>query len=204
LITVMKELKNKIYGYLEFQFIRQSSEIDQFITECLEELNALNCFRCIYKKFSEPFAFLENEPYLSFLSCSNGYYLCAMTLGKEIDNIIEDLRETDRIKAAVFDSCANAYLEYKAAEYEKTLENDISYKFAPGYQGSDIKDIKVIFDILEAEKMDMILTDEFRIMPQKSMVGIIGIGNTAKKHCGKCIMLSSCAFRKAGKRCFDL
>ncbi len=200
----MKELKNKIYGYLEFQNIPPSCETDELIAIYLEELHSLNSFQSIYKKYNKPIELLQKEPYLSFLSGSNGYYLCAMTLGNEIDNKIKKLRETDQTKAAVFDSCANAYLEFKADEYENSLEKDISYKFAPGYQGSDIRDIKVLFDILEAEKIDMYLTDEFRIVPQKSMVGIIGIGNRAKKQCGKCIMLDSCAFRKAGKLCFDL
>ena len=201
----MKELKNKIYGYLEFKNIHVSAETDALIDECIEELRSMNSFRCIYKKFTEPLAFLKTEPYLSFLSGSHGYYLCAMTLGDKIDSYISELSVTYPIKAAVFDSCANAYLEFKAEEYEKTLEKDISYKFAPGYQGSDIRDIKVIFDALGSDKIGVDFTEENRITPAKSMVGIIGIGNSsAKKQCGKCIMLNSCVFRKAGKRCFDL
>lgn len=200
----MNELKNKIYGYLEFKKIYPNPQNDELIEKCLEELRSLDSFKCIYKKFSDPVEFLRKEPYVSFLSGSNGYYLCAMTLGQAVDGKTEYFLKTDEEKAEIFDACANAYLEFKAEKYEKTLEKDISYKFAPGYQGSDIKDIQAIFDILEAEKIDMLLTDEYRIIPQKSMVGIIAIGKTAKKQCGKCIMLSSCIFRNAGKRCFDL
>ena len=199
-----KELKSKIYGYLEFKKIYQSSQNNDLIEQCISELIALDSYKCIYKKFSDPIDFLQKEPYVSFLSGSSGYYLCVLTLGKAVDLKNEYYLKTDTIKADIFDACANAYLEYKAEEYEKTLEKDISYKFAPGYQGSDIKDIQVIFDILEAKRLDMCLTEEFRILPQKSMVGIIAIGKKAKKQCGKCVMLSSCAFRNAGKRCFDL
>ena len=199
-----KELKSKIYGYLEFKKIYQSEKNDKLIEECISELIALDSYKCIYKKFSEPIDFLQKEPYFSFLSGSSGYYLCVMTLGKAVDLKNEYYFKTDTKIAEIFDVCANAYLEYKAEEYEKTLEKDISYKFAPGYQGSDIKDIQVIFDILEAKKLDMFLTEDFRLIPQKSMVGIIAIGKTVKKQCGKCVMISSCVFRKSGKRCFDL
>lgn len=200
----MKELSEKIYGYLEFQKIYPSAENDELIEKCLEELCSLDSFKCIYVKFSDPVGFLQKEPYISFLSGSIGYYLCAMTLGQDVDERNENYYKTNNKKAKIFDACANAYLEFKAEEYEKSLEKDISYKFSPGYQGSDIKDLKAIFDILDLGKIGMYLTEEFRIVPQKSMVGIIAIGKTAKKQCGKCIMLNSCIFRKAGKRCFDL
>ena len=200
----MNELKNKIYGYLEFKRIYRCLKNDALIEKCLEELDESGSFKCIYKKFSDSVEFLRKEPYVSFLSGSNGYYLCVMTLGRVIDDKIEYYQQNDKEKSEIFDACANAYLEFKAEEYEKALEKDISYKFAPGYQGSDIKDIQVIFDILEAEKIDMFFTNEYRITPQKSMVGIIAIGKTATKQCGSCIMLSSCIFRKSGKLCFEL
>ena len=200
----MNGLKDKIYGYLEFKGIYRSPANDNLIEKSFEELAALNSYRCLYQKFSEPLDFLKKEPYLSFLSGSLGYYLCVMTLGQDIDARTELYCETDKEKADIFDACANAYLEFKAEEYEKTLEKEISYKFAPGYQSSDIKDLKAIFDILGAEKIGMSLTDGYRIVPKKSMVGIIAIGKTAKKQCGKCMMLSSCVFRQAGKRCFEL
>ena len=200
----MNALKDKIYGYLEFKGIYRSEANDALIEQCINELAELNSYRCVYKKYSEPIDFLLKEPYVSFLSGSNGYYLCALTLGDAVDLKTEYYLKADKEKGVIFDACANAYLEFKADEYEKTLEQDISYKFAPGYQGSDIKDLQAIFDILEAERIGMYLTEGYRIVPQKSMVGIIAIGKTALKQCGKCVMLNSCVFRNAGKRCFDL
>ena len=108
------------------------------------------------------------------------------------------------LKALVLDATANAYLEAKADEYEKTIANNLSYRFCPGYQGSDVTDLKYIFEVLKPEKIGITLLDSGMMVPQKSMCGIIAIGKNEKKRCGDCIMLDNCAFRKVGKRCYDL
>ena len=193
-----------VYEYLSFRQIKRDDRVDALISECFDELERLNSFKYIYLKNDLALDFLNNEPYLSFLSKSNGYYFVATTLGAEVDRMIKRYEITDMVKAIIFDSTANAYLEFKADEYEKTLGDYLSYRFCPGYQGSSVSDLKYIFSVLKPEKIGITLLPSGMMAPQKSMCGIIAIGKNEEKKCGSCIMLDSCTFRKADKRCYDL
>lgn len=126
-----------------------------------------------------------------------------MTLGALIDNKIKYYSKTNLTKCLVFDACASAYLEYKSDEYEKTLANNLTYRFCPGYQGSSIEDIKYIFDILKPEKIGLELLESNLMIPQKSMAGIIGIGKNIDKSCKNCILEGNCKYVKEGMKCYQ-
>ncbi len=193
----------RVYEYLSFRQIEQSAEIEKLIHESFDELQEMNSFKYLYHEMSIPFDFLKDEPYASFLSGSTGYFLVATTLGAEVDRKIKRYSLSDTVKMLVFDATANAYLEAKADEYEKTLASNLSYRFCCGYQGSKASDIKYIFDVLKPEKIGIELLESGMMVPQKSMCGIIAIGKNQKKKCGSCLMLADCAYRKVGKKCYS-
>lgn len=196
------EIKPQIYTYLGFHGLPSSSETDSLIACCLNELEALHRFRYHYERFAAlppPFC---KDPYISFIQGCSGVILSAMTLGTEVDRRIKYLGRTDMTKSVVFDACASALLEKLSDDFEKGLAEEVTYRFCPGYGGSDLSDVRDIFRLIKPEKVGIVLTDENYLLPSKSMAGLVGVGKTSKKRCGSCILLAHCGYRKEGKRCY--
>ncbi len=195
-------LRPQIYNYLGFHGVGQSEQTDVLIDECIRELEKTARFRYLYKSFDSPPEFLNKEPYTEFLRGASGVIISAMTLGVEVDRRSKLLFRTDMPRAVVFDACASAYLEHLSDEYEKTIGDDLSFRFCPGYGGSSVKDLKYIFDILRPEKIGMALNSSDFMLPSKSMAGIIAVGKKTVKSCKNCIMYGSCSYIKEGSTCY--
>lgn len=196
-------LLDNVYNYLGFKNIEKNNDIDELIMECLDEISSISSFKYRYQEFDYILDFLNKEPYLSFLKDCSGYYIAIMTLGSEIDKKIKFYSKTNLTKMLVFDACASAYLEYKSDEYEKTIGNNLTYRFCPGYGGSNIADIKYFFDILKPEKIGIELLESNLMIPQKSMAGIIGIGKNIEKSCKNCLLEGKCKYVKEGMKCYQ-
>ena len=196
-------LIDNTYSYLGYKNIPKSKEIDLLIEECLKEVIELSSFKYIYQEFDYILDFLKEKPYLDYLKGATSYYISAMTLGSDIDKRIRYYSISNMTKMCVFDACSSAYLEYLSDEYEKNLNENISYRFCPGYQGTSITDIKEIFKILKPEKaLGIELLESNLMVPSKTMVGIIGVNNKFEKNCGNCINNNECAYLKAGRKCY--
>ena len=196
------KLKDLIYFYLGYKNISKGEEIDLLINECLEEVVELSSFKYIYQEFDYILEFLKQKPYLEYLSGASSYYISAMTLGVDIDKRIKYYSKSNMTKMCVFDACSSAYLEYLSNDYEKGLNENMSYRFCPGYQGTSISDIKEIFNLLKPQsKIGIELLDSNLMIPSKTMVGIIGVGNKKRKNCGDCI-IKECDYQKAGRKCY--
>lgn len=197
------EIKSQIYSYLGFHGVGQDTKTDALIEECLVELESLVRFKYLYEYFSALPEFLQKQPYLTFFGGCSQVILSVMTLGAEADKRIKYLSRTDMTKSVVADACASALLEKLSDEYEKTLGENLTYRFCPGYGGSDVSDIKYIFDALKPERIGVTLGKNMYMLPSKSMAGIIGVGKRVKKTCGQCVVKAHCAYRKEGRRCYD-
>lgn len=147
--------------------------------------------------------FLSDTPYKKFLSGTNGYFITCYTLGVDVEKYIKKLRFTDLTKMCIADAVASSYLEYLSDLYDKSLGDNLSYRFCPGYQGTSVKDLKEIFKILNISSIGVELLDTYIMVPQKSMVGIIGIGGTKKKTCGNCMLKGKCQYILEGTKCYD-
>lgn len=147
--------------------------------------------------------FLKKQPYLDFFEGSAGVMLCAMTLGIEIDRLINRLFRTDISRAAVVDSCASAYLEFCSDNYEKGHGMVLSPRFCPGYGGSSVADLPEIFGILRPERIGIKLNESNFMMPSKSMAGVIAVGKVNNRSCSGCFMLNSCNYLKDGVTCYS-
>ncbi len=196
------EIKDLVYSYLSYRNMTRNEATDMLICEILDEIASYNSFKCIFAEYDSALPFLDKDPYSDFLCGAKGYYLLMCTLGGEIDRKIQRLAVTDAGYMVIFDACANAYLEYKAEEYKKSIYDNLSYTFCPGYQGSNVSDIQYIYNELKGGKIGIELTSSYMMLPMKSMAGIIAKDISPIKRCGKCSRLDSCAYRKAGKLCF--
>lgn len=196
------EIKPQIYNYLGFKGVAESPDTDELIASCLGELEKTAQFNSLYRAFENAPEFLKKPPYESFLAGTAGVILSVTTLGAGVDRLINRLYRTDMARAVVFDACASAYLEAKSDEFERTLGDDLTYRFCPGYGGSSVEDLKYIFEILKPEKIGVTLNESLFMLPAKTMAGVIGIGKKVKKTCEGCFMLPHCKYREEGKRCY--
>ncbi|MBO5908757.1 MAG: hypothetical protein J6Q67_03115 [Clostridia bacterium] len=193
--------KSRVYGYLSYLKIEESEEVNVLISNCLDRLTENDLFSYRFAEYKESLDFMKKEPYTSFLSGSDGYYLVASTLGDKVDEIIKPLKDKSKL---IFDACANAYLEMKNEELRESLGDDLSYMFCPGYQGSDAAELKYILAEIKAYELGINLLPSGMMLPQKSMAGIYAKGVSPQKKCGNCVKINDCAYRKAGKLCFHL
>ncbi len=196
------EIKPQIYNYLGFHNIAPDSVTDEMITECLRELENVVHFRYIHRIFETPPEFLKAEPYREFLSGCTGVILSVTTLGAETDKRIKYLARTDMTKSVISDAAASAYLEYLSDMHEKTLGDNLTYRFCPGYGGSSVTDLKHIFKLLQPEKIGVTVSDTCFMLPEKTMAGVLGIGKSCAKTCKGCFMLPDCNYLKEGTRCY--
>ena len=198
------DIKPQIYNYLGFKGVQPSEETDGLIQSCFTEVKQTAQFNYLYKAFDTPPEFLQKQPYTDFLKGATGVILSAMTIGAEIDRKIHKLNRTDLTRAIIFDACASAYLEARADDYEKTIGDNLTYRFCPGYGGSSTDDLKHIFDLIRPEKIGITINESNFMLPSKSMAGIIGIGKRQAKSCEACFMQNNCRYREEGKRCYSL
>lgn len=198
----ISELSKRAYAYLGFHGVGESEEIEKAVSECFAELEKIAQFRYLYRFFQTPPEFLNKPCYADYLKGNRGVILAVMTLGGEADRRIKYYGRADGAKAVVLDACASAYLEELSDEYERGIDGNLSYRFCPGYGGSDVSDVRYIFDLLKPEKIGLTLTDTGYMLPSKSMAGVIAVGGGSEKNCGNCIIKEHCKYREEGARCY--
>lgn len=197
------EIKPKVYLYLGYKGEIAASSTDSDIERELAELERIGGFKYLCRAYSEPPEFLHKSPYSEFLDGSRGVVLCVTTLGHGVDSYIKKLSRTDASRALVADSCASATLEYLADEYERGLSDELTYRFCPGYGGSDVSDIRYIFRELRPERIGVTVDPNYYMLPSKTMAGVIGIGKRAVKTCEGCLIGADCKYLKENIRCYD-
>ena len=196
------DLKKTAYAYLGCHGTPGDEEL-RLVDDCLGEARALARFKAVGKTYTAPLAFLQRQPYAAFLAGCSGYALVAMTLGQEIDRRIRALMQTDPVRAVVLDACAGALAEYEGDAWEMRFGEERTYRFCPGYGGSDAGDVRFIFSELHPGRIGMQLLDSGMMVPQKSMAGIVGLGKRLQKTCGACMLREACVYRREGTRCFS-
>ena len=130
------DLNALILTYLGFHGTG-NEETESLISEVLPRVEQAARFRRSEGRFTALPLFLQKEPYLSFLSGCSSVVLEAVTLGGETDLLIRRISKEDMAAGVVADACASALLETLADEAEEPLGEQRTYRFCPGYGGSD-------------------------------------------------------------------
>ena len=192
------------YTYIGYKDDNKDLYIEESVKKALKELEQISAFKYIYAEYSEIIPILNKEPYLKFLSNSNSYYLVATTLGVMVDKRISVLSKIDMPYMVIFNSCAAAYLEYLADNYEcENLGDDLSYRFCPGYGGSSVADLLELSKYLKIEKIGIQIFDSGMMLPEKSMFGIVAKNKNKNKTCDSCVLEKKCKYQKEGKTCYS-
>ncbi|MCR5705256.1 MAG: hypothetical protein K6G48_00420 [Acholeplasmatales bacterium] len=198
--------KDLIFKYLGYRNVEPDPKTLKLIDECIEEVKSLASFKYIYQEYSEPLPFLlKNEAYMKYLSGASSYLLVATTLGIAVDRRLSLYEKTDMTKSVIFDCTASAYIEEMADMYEKTkLQYEkLSFRFCPGYSGTSFLDNQEAAKYLNVTKyLGINFLSSGLMVPLKSMIGIVAIGNNARKSCSGCVRMGKCEYRRDGTTCY--
>ncbi len=194
----------QVLKYLGYGKNNPDEKVMKLIEESIEEIKKISNFKYVYQEYDEILPFLkENEAYVKYLSGSNGYLLCATTLGIDVDNRVKYYKHENPTKGLIFDAVASAYIEECADKYENELPYELSYRFCPGYQGTNFLDNKIIASYLNVSKYPGInFLSSGLMVPLKSMIGIVAIGNNKRRNCVGCIFNRDCKYLKEGITCY--
>ena len=194
-------MKDEILRYLGYKNNDCDIDISNLIDECLAELDKISDFSYVYLKTSIPYDFLNKSEYVDLLNGSSEYILCATTLGYEVDKKIRYYLASNKVKALVMDACASVYLVDQADKFEAIFGNVRTFRFCPGYGKTPLSDNREILEILKPLKPKVSVLDSLMLSPNKSMVGIIGLGVIKNKSCTTCMFNNRCSYRKEGSSC---
>ena len=177
---------------------------DKLINSALHELLTIAEFRYTYAFYDTPQPFMLAHPaYSDYLAGSEGYLLCACTLGIGVDRRLKRLQMEEMAYAVVFDAAAGAFVERKADEFEKNLPyKALGFRFCPGYQGTPLSDNKEIARLAKAEQIGISFLNSGLMLPMKSMTGIVRIGGNTRKSCANCVAKGACSWLSRGERCY--
>jgi cobalamin-dependent methionine synthase I len=108
------------------------------------------------------------------------------TIGNRLENMSRQMAEDGlMLQAAILDAIGSVTIDRIAEYIELQIEDRattegmfISPRLSPGYCDWSIRQQKEIFRIVHAGQTGITLTEDFLMVPQKSVSGIIGIGNT--------------------------
>ena len=211
---VVRENALKYLGYQAPSFEGLTPEISDLLDECMREIKQTAQPKVIVKKFKlekEPLRLEESgdeikgEQMADMLKDCEECLLIGCTLGIAMERKIKFYAKINMTKSTVMDAAASAWLEEYCDRYEETLGFDNrTYRACPGYGDFPLefnRRIAILLDI--SKKIGVTITPNNLLIPQKSMLGLIGIGSDKrKKSCGNCVMKEDCPFRKRGQRCY--
>ena len=115
-----------------------------------------------------------------------------ITLGTEVDRMLQKYERLNIAKAVVFQACAAAYLENECDKLQNNLAEELKNagkylrpRFSPGYGDFSILCQKQILEMLDAPKrIGLTTTESCMMIPTKSVTAIIGISDT-NENCHK-------------------
>lgn len=209
-------MKQQILKYLGYYTQNITPEMENLIDECIEEVKQYSRFKAVYATYNichEPLMIKDIDLNLdypaihSLLDDCNQCLLIACTLGHALEQRIKYYSKFDQVRMIVLDATGSSYVEKMCDDFEENLHLEKrTFRFCPGYENTPLSINRKIAQVLNIQKnLGIELTESDLMIPQKSMIGIIGLGsNQAKKSCDYCIMKTNCEYRKRGSRCYRI
>jgi cobalamin-dependent methionine synthase I len=119
-----------------------------------------------------------------FLNQSEEVFIIGITAGNEIVEYRDKLiKKEDLFLSVIADATGSEIAEEGANWIHDLLDNSIKkqglkttrLRYSPGYGDFKLSYQRKIFDLLQMERLNLKLTDNFLIIPEKSITAIIGI-----------------------------
>ncbi|MDD4371262.1 MAG: Vitamin B12 dependent methionine synthase, activation domain protein [Anaerostipes sp.] len=207
-------LKEEALKYMGHRGQELTPIMEQALDECILEVKQYGNFKAVTKQFSlshSPLKIDELEIELDYEDIKTYFEGCtsciviACTLGIGLERRIKYWSKVNMSRSVMMDAVASAYLEECCDQYEATLDlKERTYRFAPGYGDLPLGLNIPLGNALNISKViGVSRTRSGLFLPQKSMLGLIGIGTeNLKRSCGNCIRREQCELRKEGLRCY--
>lgn len=132
---------------------------------------------------------LESKSLSELLNKSEYVLLMAATVGKEVtERISQEIDNGNAALGVIIDSVASQtadagvawIMDFAGRMIEREGKKLTKHRYSPGYGDLPLSNQKIIFDILELDKLDVELTDRFMLVPEKSVIAIAGIEKSRK------------------------
>ena len=126
----------------------------------------------------------ESQELVRLLEHCHKVAVLIATIGIPLEEKVRQMSEDGRIlQAAVLDAIGSSAVEglvdlvySRINEEASDIGLSISRRFSPGYCDWDLKQQKELFEAVDGNAVEVRLTDQGLMIPQKSISGIIGIG----------------------------
>lgn len=206
-------IKKTALQYLGYQNSEIPTSIDTLIDICIKEVTSLADFKHVHQQYpllpttyiKEIHLSLDYPELSTLLKECHSCILEACTLGIEIDRKLQYYSKIDTTKMTIFDAVASSYLEHICNQWEEQLPTPHTFRFCPGYGKVPLTLNNKISLLLNTFKnIGLHVQDSGLLLPQKSMIGIVGIGgNVSKKDCSTCVKIKDCDYIRRGTTCYS-
>ena len=176
---------------------KQRDQVDDYIEKAVEiiELKGASAVLSIKKiesskiTLSEDIGF-ESESLAQFLADSREILLMAATAGPGIvEAISQDSTGKDVTAAVVFDAVASEMVDRALGWIIKYFNRHLSRgnkqltsrRFSAGYGDFLLENQKIIYDVLKLGQLGISLSDNYMLIPEKSVTALAGIRFTERR-----------------------
>ena len=206
--------------YLGYKGIKPDDNILDIMQECEEQLIESAVPRFLYKCFditenddgiriAGSDILLTGKSISSHLNGCSRIAIIAATLSIQTDKLIRRCSMKDMSKAVIIDALATVAIEQLCDNIELLIKknekiNDLTSRFGFGYGDLSIELEKDVINLINAAKeIGLCLSDSCVLIPQKSVLCIVGLGkkDLYKKSCDNCNLKGKCEYNRRGETC---
>ena len=135
--------------------------------------------------------------------------LLGLTLGIEVDRLIQQTQIGDMALAVLLDSGASLLTEKACDQMEEQIAREVAGfltpRFSPGYGDFPLTVQKQMVDRLDGMRRIGLYVSGGLMIPRKSVTALMGVADRPVKGqlatCGQCVLREKCELRKRGEFC---
>lgn len=184
----------------------------QLLDSCAQEVRTLRP-SFAHARFSlshDPLRLSEAGIVLPSAQLDRSFRMCdacevvGITLGAEAERLVRYYALIDMARMSVLDAMLSAWVEECCDESERQIITETrTARLCPGYGDIPLALNEPLGAALSLPRIGLYVKAGGALSPQKSMIGLIGIGAVGQpKNCGSCIRSNDCEYRKRGERCY--
>ena len=184
----------------------------QLLDSCAQEVRKLRP-SFAHARFSlshDPLRLSEAGIVLPSAQLDRSFRMCdacevvGITLGAEAERLVRYYALIDMARMSVLDAMLSAWVEECCDESERQIITETrTARLCPGYGDIPLALNEPLGAALSLPRIGLYVKAGGALSPQKSMIGLIGIGDVGQpKNCGSCIRSNDCEYRKRGERCY--
>ncbi len=114
---------------------------------------------------------------------SEAYLMCTSIPAREVEKINEAISAGEGLKAIVYDAYASEFVDgaldvivsRKNASLMRSGRRLTHHRFSAGYGDLNIKYQKVFYDILDMGTLGTVLSEQYLLSPEKSVIAVAGV-----------------------------